>query len=439
MPWQTFDGDPRMQTLLRMLAAFSQATDPQAVLRTFSAGIRELDGVAGFISLSCRDLEPGAYRITRLLTQDNTHDIDKADPWSTRGQNPVHRVGLLGRLVESGGPVLVDPLEVADDPVIGDAVKDYRSLIAIPIFDDGRPLNWAVQLRKTPGYYTPRLLEEAVMRSNLVGGTVRQVQTAAALRKANERSAAEVLRIAAIQRALLPPELPDVPGITFAASYETFDTAGGDMYLFHPMGTSHHAEGEHDGRWAIFVGDVAGHGPAAAVVMAMVHAINYAYAQPGRGLDQFLEFVNRHLVAKRIEQSFVTAVASVLDPATLQLSYSCAGHPPPLLRRPGQSPTVRPLPAVGNLPLGILPDVDYPWTTCQLQRGDTVVFYTDGITESRNAKGLFFGVDGIAHALGHCSGTPACAVDTIKARLHDFQAGSRPQDDQTLLVMHVEP
>ncbi len=428
----------RLPVYLDMVRELSRATQPQEVIRAYAEGTARLDGEDGYISLSCRGLEPGEYRITRMLLGNVALDQFLVDTWSRPAAYEVHRGGLLGSIVQEGRPVAINELDVRADPVLGDALAGYGSLVAIPLFDAGQALNWAIQLRPEPDFFDLQRLEEDLLRGNLVGGTVRHVQTARQLQQANDRIHAEMERIGAIQRALLPAKLPDIPGVSMAASYETFDQAGGDMYLFHEMGTSVHRRGTPDGRWAIVVGDVSGHGPSAAVVMAMIQGLVMSYVDPDRNEVGFFEFINEHLVARSIENSFTTAVAAVLDPRTRRLVYSCAGHPAPILHRRGDPPSIASLHNVGNLPLGIMPGLEYPVTDLQLEPGDTLVFYTDGITEARAPDGEFFGSDGLARALLESTGSPARLVDHIKEKLHAFQAGQRPQDDQTLLVVRIE-
>ena len=90
-------------------------------------------------------------------------------------------------------------------------------------------------------------------------------------------------QIARIQRALLPDQLPNIPGVQLATSYSTFDVVGGDLYDF----TALHRNGN-DQRWALLIGDVSGHGPAAAVVMAMFHAILHTYPLDPHGPGEVL-------------------------------------------------------------------------------------------------------------------------------------------------------
>ncbi|MEE8154765.1 MAG: PP2C family protein-serine/threonine phosphatase, partial [Phycisphaerales bacterium] len=330
-------------------------------------------------------------------------------------------------------------LSLRNDPGVGDALARYRSMMAIPLFDDGEPLNWAIFLRDEPQGFTVEDLEQAILRSNLVGTSVKNVLIAKQLREAHARIRAEVDHVATIQRALLPNPLPDIPGLQVVASYETFDQAGGDYYDFRAL--SDHGDGrdpDPNGLWGILIADASGHGPAAAVVMAMLHAILHAYPHRPDSAAEVLDHANRHLASKQIESSFVTAFFALYDPPTRRLTYARAGHNPPLLKNPGSGGSVDRLEAVGGVPLGVLDETTYEEAQIELQPGQTLVLYTDGITEARSPDGAMFGVGGIERALIDCTGDPDCVVQSITDPLRDHEAGVRPNDDQTIVAIRVE-
>ena len=436
-----FPDNERLPILTQLVSTLSEATEPEDVLRAFSTGWIRLSGRTGYISLSCRGLEPGEYRITRQLLDDNIDLVDKGDVWRNYRDLPIQTGGLLGTIVEGGKSVLVQDLEGYTDPVLGDAIAGFKSLGAQPLYDGGKILNWAITLSHDPSVLNEKELEDGLLRSNLIGGTVKHVQTARKLREVHQRVKDEVKKIAGIQRALLPDTLPDIPGLSIATRYETYDLAGGDIYTFHPLGTGlSHTIKEPDGRWAIFMGDVSGHGPAAAVVMAMVESMLASYPITPDTTGQVLEYLNKHLCAKRIFSTFVTAFHALYDPATRTLTYSRAGHPPPMWRKPTGNGKVEvlELDAVGGLPLGVMPEETYDDATVQLEPGQTLVLYTDGIPETRSPDGAFFGNEGMIQALGDCSGEADCAVETIMKHTRQHEAGTKPQDDQTLVVMKVE-
>jgi sigma-B regulation protein RsbU (phosphoserine phosphatase) len=427
----------RLPILMEMVGSISRATEPNEVIRGFSKGLHKLTGPRGYVSLSTRDLEPGQYRITRLITNDDMEHIDEGDPWHDRDQLAIHSGGFFGELIRQAFPEVIHNFHLRDDPVVGDALADYGSMMAVPLFDHGEPLNWSIVLRREPDGFTVEDLEEAVLRSNLVGSTVRNVLVAKELREAHEYIRQEVEQIATIQRALLPKRTPDIPGVTVATSYEVYDLAGGDYYDFFPLGPGGDRGEAWDGPWGILIADAAGHGPAAAVLMAMLHAILHAYPRVPKDPAEVMRHANDHLTSKGIESSYVTALFAIYDPPTQRLTYARAGHPPPLLKDPGPDSAIRRLDEVGSVPLGLLPDVEFENATVTLAPGQTLVLYTDGITEAMSPDRTMFGVEGIETALEHCTGAPDCVQTSVTEALLRHEAGVRPSDDQTIVALRV--
>ncbi|MEM7576006.1 MAG: SpoIIE family protein phosphatase [Planctomycetota bacterium] len=440
---------PLTQQMVDMLRRVSLADEPQQVLGEFAEMLRKLYGTTGYLSLSTRDLPPGHYRITRQHLEGHADELTSeriaaADPWSTLDTMPLYHGGFLGDIVEADRPQMFNDLDLRGDPVLGDGLKDFHSLLAVPLFDEGHAKNWSLQLKHERGGFNESDLERSLMRSNLVGGTVRLVQTTKQLREAKAKIDREMHRIGDIQRALLPDALPDIHGASVAATYQTYDAAGGDYYNVHPLGIDGLFKGQHNGRWGMMIADVSGHGPAAAVVMAMMQSMVMCLPVGDQNPAGVLHFLNRHLCSKRIEQTFVTAFALGYDPQTGDIQYARAGHPPAMIRRPhAESPgddavEILSLEGVGGLPLGIMEDAEYENAQATLRERDTLVLFTDGIVEARNPGGTFFGEEGIRKALRACSGEATCFIDTLNAHLDRFQAGGRPEDDQTALAMRVE-
>jgi sigma-B regulation protein RsbU (phosphoserine phosphatase) len=434
------DLSPRIPILLDMVAGISRAQDPRDVLREFSLGMAKIQDRPAYVSLSTRDVEPGEYRITRMIVDRNPKDeVAKANPWRNRHAIPIHRGGFLGAIVERGAPVILHDLAVHDDPVVGDAFREFGSLMAVPLYDDGRALNWAIMLRGERNGFDLSEMEETILRANLIGSNIRNVVAAQQLRAANDRIQREVEAIARIQRSLLPETLPEITGVTLGASYETFDTAGGDLYDFVPLRMLDDGRTpDPDGTWGIQIADASGHGPAAATVVAMLNAILYAAPQGLEHPAAMLEFANHHLLGKRLEGTFVTAVLAKYEPSTRRFTYARAGHNPVLhmTAHPDGARIAR-LDEVGGTPLGVVPDMRYEEHTIQLEPGQTLVFYTDGITEAAAPDGAMFDLAGIERSLTECTGHPDCVITHVTKALVDHEAGVRPADDQTIVVMRV--
>lgn len=431
---------PRVAALTRTVEALSQTRSPRQVLETLAQGMRRLTGPAASFMLSVRGLERGQFRILRLMGQDGVEHIPPADDLLTEDHLPIHSGGLIGQTVNSPTPKLAHHVDLTTQPELANVLGVYRSMLAVPIFLDGQPAQWLLLLHTDADHFSVEELEFAMLRGNLLGALLDSRRTAQGLDDARQRLRAEVARIAHIQKALLPDHVPDIPGLRTEVSYRTFDTAGGDLYDFLPLARSLNDPPDSHAPWGILIADASGHGPSAAVVMAMLHSIIHAYPQTPAGPAEMLLHANAHLCAKRIEQVFVTAFLALYDPNTRVLHYARAGHPPPVVKSPASTgrPLLR-LDDAGGVPLGVLPDAEYDQARITLEPGQTLVLYTDGITESRGPTGEFFGVNGIERALTTCTGEPDCVIAWINSVLNAHEGGLQPTDDQTLVAIQVAP
>ena len=425
-------GNLRIPMLMELVTSMHQFAEPHELMEKFIATLRRAYGARCYVQLTTTGLRPGAFRVNRLLTRDGRDLIN-----AHLAEQPVQHGGILTQIIGSSQPSIWHHLDLADDPVINGVVGRCTSAMAAPLLQNEMGIDWVIVFDDEPEAFSEKELEETLLRANLVAAMVNNLETARKLIGASIKIQGEIEQIARIQRALLPEELPQIPGLKLAASYTTFDRAGGDLYDVALLGERTGSQGERDDRCAILIGDVSGHGPAAAVVMAMFHAILHAYPFKPKGPGEVLTHVNRHLCAKRIDNSFVTAVLAFYDPVTRELTYARAGHDPPMLKDfPHKGPPVH-LDAVGELPLGIMADVEYREATVQLKSGQTLILYTDGITESRRNGFDLFGVKGIEDALTACSGAAECAVQHITQAVLDHTKDFRPNDDQTVLAVQV--
>ncbi|MAE63322.1 MAG: hypothetical protein CMJ18_03545 [Phycisphaeraceae bacterium] len=428
--------NPRVAPVMDMVEKLSRVDDPQEVIRVFGEGFRQIRPVGAYLSLSTRGLAEGQYKITRFVADMKRLEEDLADPWADWHRLEVRTGGLLGQIIAGRRPMILHDMKVTEDPAVGDLLAPFGSLMAMPLFDDGDPINWAISLDASPRAFDLNELDESVLRANLVGGTVRNVLMTRRLREANSWIEREINQIASIQRALLPARNPQVPGLGIATFYQTYDRAGGDLYDF--ISAPSESDASASAPFGVLIADASGHGPSAAVVAAMVHAILHTYPPPVPGAAEVLEYANTHLNTKRIDPSFVTAFLGIFDPASRRLCYSRAGHPPPLLKPDPKSGTKsQRIDAAASFPLGVLERGGYEDAQIVLQPGQTVVLYTDGITEANGPDGEMFGIEGIERSLADCSGEPECVVESIVGDLRRHQSGAQPRDDQTIVALQV--
>ncbi|WP_433373092.1 SpoIIE family protein phosphatase [Actinoplanes sp. CA-142083] len=228
-----------------------------------------------------------------------------------------------------------------------------------------------------------------------------------------------------LQASLLPPALPHVEGVGFAAEYvPTGSEVGGDFYDVVPAG---------DDRWLVVVGDVSGKGVQAATVTGLVRDVIRILVDDGKPMNEILCRVNKTLVQRGGGRYCTLAMASVQrEPdGTLVVCLHLAGHDRAVLvRADGKTSFV----GEGGTALGLLETIASPDTEVRLGAGDSLIFYTDGVTERRRGRELF-GTGRLRDAAGPLAGYPA---DVMAARLRSITINfsvEEPRDDIAILVL----
>jgi phosphoserine phosphatase RsbU/P len=252
----------------------------------------------------------------------------------------------------------------------------------------------------------------------------RAVERESDLRDQAERTARS------LQESLLPSRLPDVPGVELATLYQPADRAEvtGDFYDVFPI----------DGAWALVIGDVSGKGAEAAAVTALArNAIRTAFLDSSSPAAA-LATLNRAMFVgldNELPAHHCTAAVGVLRPVSegFTLTLASAGHPPPLLARPGQAPVE--LDIAGGPPVGWHTEPRFFESEQHLRAGDALVLYTDGLSEARTPHG-FFGSRGISAALQAAGAAPATA---LAGQLMDALTSERVEvrDDAAALIVRV--
>jgi sigma-B regulation protein RsbU (phosphoserine phosphatase) len=246
----------------------------------------------------------------------------------------------------------------------------------------------ALELRTAPGERLPvlvtsRVRTDAAGTPVLIRTTVFDAQDRRAYeqellraKREAERDRARVTELArTLQRTLLPPVLPDVPGLSVAAHYHpaSVDQVGGDVYDLFPLS---------EGRWGVFLGDVCGKGAEAAVVTSLTRYTLRSAAVFDHDPVAVLRNLNA-VLQQEDNTRFCTVVFGIMTPAPGHCTVTLAsgGHPPALLVRADGSVSYETTP--GGQLLGMLPDARIVTTTVDMSSGDTLLLYSDGLTEAR--------------------------------------------------------
>lgn len=234
-----------------------------------------------------------------------------------------------------------------------------------------------------------------------------------------------------IQIGLLPESCPSLPGWEFAAFYQAAREVGGDFYDFIEL------PGEPE-RLGMLIADVAGKGVPAALFMARGSTMIRTTALARRSPKAALSLANRLMLQGRKADLFLTAFYAILETESGQLTYTNAGHNPPLLFRPG-SVQIQELHAQGIV-LGIFGEVELEDLEVTIEPGDYVVFYTDGVTEAMDANHVLFGQDRLETAIRTRERATAQELlqEIVKA-IRGFTGDIPQSDDITLFVVRRSP
>ena len=242
----------------------------------------------------------------------------------------------------------------------------------------------------------------------------------------SEQQGQELEKAREIQEGLLPKKIPQVKGLEVAGAWQPARVVGGDYYDVLKF---------NDRKMGICIGDVVGKGITAALLMANLQASFRAFA--GEGVSPGAVCGKLHGVISNnvAQEKFVTFCYCTIDAAENRLIYASAGHCPPLLlRRLGEAIPLK----EGGTPLGILPGNEYADTEVQLEAGDRLILYTDGLTEAMNAEEEQFGEPRLVE-LGKRNTALGAAelLEVIRREVSGFSGGSF-QDDFTLVVVAVK-
>lgn len=381
----------------------------------------------------------GFHPVTILAYESETSElvgrassIAGFDPYTVR---VPHGQGLISAAYQLRETVLVDDVSqddrfvnFLDNPMFDAAAAGTRAEIAIPLIVDAEPIGILDVQSAKVGRFSER--EQTVL-----GALANEVSAAIdkAIKRRERRIQTQLeqeLKVARqIQASLIPDGSPELPSATVASYWGAAQQVSGDFYDFIQLPTSN---------WAIVIADVAGKGVPAAIFMAMCRTIIRAVALSPNYRDPAatLTRANRIILNDTASDFFITALFSEWNPQTRQLTYVNGGHNPPLLLKPdGQTAEIGDY----GIALGVIDDVPLAIQTIQLEPNDTVIFYTDGVTEAMDRAYKPFGLARFCKTVADLGDhTPAEIVSQIKTAINQHADGMAQSDDVTLVVLRVD-
>ncbi len=299
-----------------------------------------------------------------------------------------------------------------------------RSVMAVPLAVENR-ISGMIYVDSP--YHTNRFTERDLQMLTLIAAVAAiRIENVSLLEVQQEqkRLANELAVASEIQLRLHPASPPAIPGYDLiGVSFPCYEV-GGDYFDFIE---------KRDGRCVIALGDVSGKGTGAALLMSSIHAAVRAQATTRLSASEVVGEINQYIYDNTPANRYVTLFYSELDPRTNQMIYINAGHNSPLLVRANSEVTTL---DIGGFPAGIAQFVDYREGWVELEPGDVLVIYSDGVTESLNEEEEEFGEGRLIEIVQKNRGRTAAGLrDRIDEALAKFVGKAKSVDDLTLVIV----
>src|SRR5262245_31519004 len=333
---------------------------------------------------------------------------------------------ITDRVMKAQESILTSDALIDDRFKAGQSVEiqQIRSLMCAPLWNNREVIGLIyLDSRQKSGLFT---LDDLRLLTHLANVAAIKIENARLFEQAvaAERMEQEIQKAAEIQNHLLPTEGPPIPGYDVFGVSLMCRAVGGDYYDYVAL---------EEGQVGVGLGDVAGKGLPAALLMASLQATLRALSELGLPPDDLLTRLNRLLCRTVPENRFVTFFYAVLEPSTGTLTYVNAGQNPPYVVRQGQEREQ--LPQTGP-PLALFDTTKYTSRTVRLQKGDVLVCYSDGVTEARGHGIEEFGEDRLTQVVGkERDKSPTGIIKAVTEAMVGFCAGQSYQDDVTLVVL----
>jgi serine phosphatase RsbU (regulator of sigma subunit)/pSer/pThr/pTyr-binding forkhead associated (FHA) protein len=434
------DGATIMASMQSSSERFTLEVQPEAKLKAiieisrFLAGTVDLDALLPKILDNLFNVFPAADRSCILLKNEAGQMIPKAIKYSRESDDDSVKLSrtILNKVLQDKIGIL--SADAANDARFqaSESISDLtiRSMMCVPLLGlNEEPIGIINIDTQNP---LKQFKKEDLDLLMVVAGqaAVCYENARLAITYLEKQKQDNEMRIAAnVQRALLPEQLPNVAGYEFFASYESAQAVGGDYYdvLLLP-----------DNKVCLAFGDVAGKGVPASLVMSRLSSVVQNTMEFVHTAGEAAERINNHMCANAVEGRFVTFVLVILDTQQNEMSVAIAGHMSPMIRKPDGSIEEFTEESVG-LPLGVAEGVSFDVITRQIAPGETVVIYTDGVSEAMNPKNDLYGVERLRDFILKNKSVPTDLGKAILADVKKHAAGRSQSDDITLMCFGRRP
>ncbi len=400
-----------LRTLSRISQEFTSILELDELLNKIATRVKDLIDYDAF-SILLVDEARSVLRHRVSIRYDKRVKVDEVPLGS----------GIVGAAAQSRKPVRVD--DVGNDPRYIASHPDILSEIAVPLIVHDRVVGVMDLESSTLSAFTDEHVRTLSLLAPQIASSVENARLYQEI-AVRERSMQDDLRAAReLQIVLLPATTPAMRGLDSAVGLRPAREISGDVYDFFQHS---------DSNWVAAFGDSSGKGAAAALYGAVLAGLLRTLAPRWRSPALLMKALNDKLVERPVEARYVTLLLMLWSPQLMQFTLANAGNTVPMICRGGEILKLH----VEGVPLGLLPDREYDEMVFQAQPGDTIVLYSDGVSDHQSPANEEYGRTRLAKVVKrHCS---ACPQDLINAIFEDLDSYNTVRfDDQTVIVMQVK-
>jgi len=394
---------------------------------TTISSVQSVDEIIDQIVMKCikhMGVEEGTVNLLEQNTEgENFHTMVRHR--DTSGLKVPFRMdtGLKGWMLKNRTSFLSNDIRNDDRfQFLSDDEYPFESILCVPLIVKGEMIGYLAVFNKRKGVFT----DEDRRLLSIIGSQSAQIIENARLLEEEKRliSLQEELSMASeIQRKLLPDQPPEIPGYQLFATNIPAKSVGGDYYDFVPIS---------DDRLAFCLGDITGKGMPAAMLMSNLQATFRSQVLVNDDCAICIRRTNKLLYRSTESTKFATMIYGALDPKTGQIKYTNGGHDCPILFKKNQEPTE--LESTGLI-LGIFEESEYTQESIQLETGDLLLIFSDGITEAMNSDLEMYGTNRLLELVQTQADKPVSEIGSIILESVREHAGSNTQSDDITLML----
>ena len=368
------------------------------------------------------------HRFGILLTDEKTQTFNAVISVKQDERMPERSTVNFGQGIVGAAATLRRPVVVADvskDPRYISVNPETRSEMTVPLIYRDRVIGVVDLESPHLNYFNDEHVRIFSTLAPQIAITIENARLYERVARSEARLERDLRRAQEIQMHLMPGIAPKIPGMEAALHFQPSSELGGDLYEFLSYGRDRHV---------IIVGDVSGKGAPAALYGAMASGTLRSLAPLKLSAPDMMKQLNGMFLERKIEGHFITLTYAIWEPRTKILTLANAGMPLPILLRKGQCRVIR----AEGVPLGLLEHTEYQPVTVNLESGDLLALFSDGLNEANDLHQEEFGMRRIEAILRENSQKPPHEiVSRVFQEIKTFEAGRPQRDDQTLVILKV--